>query len=132
MCLTYVQYYIYKRRGDRDVVGFFFCFFLFLFVFFYVCKCSFCPPCSLKCLCVRVCVCVCICYFLWSFYSVYVCLSRSFFVCLFVLFSYVVLFEFPPISSFLGFPLSAFSYQVDVFQLFFLFSFCLIQFSTSR
>lgn len=32
MCLTYVHYYIYKRRGDRDVV-FFFCLLL-LFVLF--------------------------------------------------------------------------------------------------
>lgn len=92
----------------------FFC----LFVFFYVCKCSFCLLTVCMCLCVRVCVCVCLLFFVEFLF----CLRLSFsffFVCLFVLFSYVVLFEFPPISSFLGFPLSAFSYQVDVFQLFF-------------
>lgn len=63
------------------------------------------------------------CVYLLFFVEFLFCLrlSFSFFFCLFVLFSYVVLFEFPPISSFLGFPLSAFSYQVDVFQLFFSF-----------
>lgn len=126
MCLTYVQYYIYKRRGDRDVVGFFFassffclCFSMYVSVPFVLLTVS--SVCM--CLCVRVCVCVCLLFFVEFLFCLRLSFSFFFFVCLFVLFSYVVLFEFPPISSFLGFPLSAFSYQVDVFQLFFLFPF---------
>lgn len=109
MCLTYVQYYIYKRRGDRDVV--FFCLLL-LFVLFccllvpmYVCIRVYCvfpvvsPRTGLPLLLHSVCMCECVLCFCFEFLYVYVCLSRVFF-----LFSYVVLFECVPLNFNFVFP----------------------------
>lgn len=103
MCLTYVQYYIYKRRGDRDVVGFFFassffclCFSMYVSVpFVLLTVWSVC-----MCLCVRVCVCV----FVFFFVEFLFCLrlSFSFFFCLFVCF--VFLCSIVRVSSYLKFP----------------------------
>lgn len=112
MCLTYVHYYIYKRRGDRDVVFFVCFFFLFccvccLLVPMYVCIRVYCvfPVVSprtgllLLLLLFSVCMCECVLCFCFEFLYVYVCLSRVFF-----LFSYVVLFECVPLNFNFVFP----------------------------
>lgn len=86
MCLTYVQYYIYKRRGDRDVVFFvcfffLFCFVVCLFLCMYVSVCTVCFPSSL----------LVPGYFFSFFFLVFVCVSVC---CVFVLSFFMFTFVF--------------------------------------
>lgn len=103
MCLTYVQYYIYKRRGIE----------MFSLLFFSACVCSFCMRLGV-CVCVSVFVCMC-----WEGYfcvCVCVCLSFSFRVFCFCRFMFWCIVRFSSFDC------------VFAFFVFFFFSFCVCVF----
>lgn len=125
MCLTYVQYYIYKRRGDRDVVFFLLLLFVVLCLFLCMCKCL---PCGgSKCLCV--CVVFLLSFYIFTFvFLVFFCLFVS--LCNIVRVSLLlslsqvcllsfILFSRVSVCLFFRFCCFFFLYQVDVAEFMF-------------